>query len=102
MGVSLNLRRDALGHEIRIAECFPVANAHDPVALFGEPHVPLRVMQLSFWVIVPPAIDFDDKAGAMVNEVGDIATDWRLPADVEIQRAKGFPKGPFAGRHILP
>jgi hypothetical protein len=78
----VDFRRDTLGHDIRIAERLAIANPHDTVALLGEPGVSLGVTQLGFWVIVPTAIDFNDEARAVVNEVSDIAADRRLPADM--------------------
>nr|WP_299017226.1 hypothetical protein [uncultured Caulobacter sp.] len=84
MGVSLNLRRDALGHEIRIAERFPIADTHDPIALPCEPFVAFGVLQLGFGVIMPAAVNFNDETRAMMNEISDIATDRRLSTDVEL------------------
>ena len=101
MGVALNFRRNALGHEIRIAERFPIADTHDPIALPSKPFVAFGIMQFGFGVIMPAAVDFNDETRAMMNEVGDVATDWRLPANMELQRTKGFPKSSFVNSHPL-
>nr|WP_233282151.1 hypothetical protein [Caulobacter vibrioides] len=57
----LNFRQDALGHEIRIAERLTVADTHDAIPLGRKPGVARGVVQLSFRMIMPAAVDFDDE-----------------------------------------
>lgn len=102
MGWSLNLRRNALGDQIGIAERFSVANAHHPITLGHKPGVTLGVAQLRLGIIVPAAVDLDDKPRSVMNEVNDIAPNRRLPADMEIERAESPPKGPLTGGHLIP
>ena len=72
---------------MRIAKRLAVPDAHDAIPLRGQPGISLGVTALSFGVIMPAAVDLDHQPRAVMDEVGDIATDRRLTADVEIHGA---------------
>jgi hypothetical protein len=100
LGAPGNLRANLFRNALWIGEGFVIANSHNGVALFRKPTVPFRIPRLSVVRIVPWTVDLNDKAGAMMREIGDESANRRLATDVQFQLSKGFPEPFFRQRHL--
>jgi hypothetical protein len=99
-GWPLNLRRDTLGDVVRIFIGLAVAHPHDPVALHIQPSVAFGVMQLCLRQVMATAIHFYNDLCIVMGEVGDVAADRSLSADVQVQRSQSFPQSLLADGHV--
>lgn len=69
-----------LGHDRRIPRKLGVSESHDCIARDTKPPVPHGVARLV--QIMHPAIQFDDQPDLMTGEVGDRASNRRLPPEL--------------------
>ena len=70
-----------------------VRKPQHPVALGLDPALALDVTRRHFGdTLMDPAINLDHKPAPVAGEVGDVAANWRLPAEVCVQFAQLSPQ----------
>ncbi len=80
-----------------------IAEPQHPIAFFREKAITSRIAPLVRTLEVLPAIDFDDYARLMTNEVDDEGSNRRLPAktcSIEPMRSHPIPNDPLGIGHI--
>lgn len=78
-------RRNPLRHRIDVFKNLLIADSDHPITLGSQPLVAVMVIKLRFGQIMATPVNFNHQLGRMLREIGHVAADGRLPADMKIE-----------------